>query len=159
MFTKEAVKSLHTWAHQSLDVLFAHAATLGGEDFVRPLAGFGQASVRDQLVHIVFVEEAWIKALQGIRYQPWRPDDFRSLATIVPAKDSVRRATAAYLERLGESELNAPVQPGEQWAGPPRSPAFIIQHIVTHSFHHKGQVVAMCRILGHSAPDTDLQRS
>jgi uncharacterized damage-inducible protein DinB len=58
MFTKAAVKEMHASAHESLDVLFAHCAQLPAGDFVRPLAGFGQASVRDQLVHIAFVEEA-----------------------------------------------------------------------------------------------------
>jgi hypothetical protein len=28
----------------------------------------------------------------------------------------------------------------------------------THAFHHKGQIVAMLRILGCPAPDTDLQQ-
>src|SRR5689334_16537142 len=36
-----------------------------------------------------------------------------------------------------------------------RSPAFILLHVITHAFHHKGQVVAMLRIHGYSAPDTD----
>jgi uncharacterized damage-inducible protein DinB len=58
MFSKEAIKAMHASAHESLDVLFAHCAQLPAGDFVRPLAGFGQASVRDQLVHIAFVEEA-----------------------------------------------------------------------------------------------------
>lgn len=39
-----------------------------------------------------------------------------------------------------------------------RSPAFILLHVITHAFHHKGQVVAMLRILGYPAPDTDLQQ-
>jgi uncharacterized damage-inducible protein DinB len=34
----------------------------------------------------------------------------------------------------------------------------ILLHVITHTFHHKGQVVAMLRVLGHPAPDTDLQR-
>jgi leucyl aminopeptidase len=46
----------------------------------------------------------------------------------------------------------------EEWVGPPRCPAFILQHLCTHAFHHKGQIAAMCRILGHPLPDTDLQR-
>ncbi|MGB8537818.1 MAG: hypothetical protein WCD57_15465 [Acidobacteriaceae bacterium] len=27
-----------------------------------------------------------------------------------------------------------------------------------HAFHHKGQIVSMCSILGHPAPDTDLNQ-
>jgi uncharacterized damage-inducible protein DinB len=39
-----------------------------------------------------------------------------------------------------------------------RTPALILHHLLTHAFHHKGQTVAMCRILGHPAPDTDLNQ-
>ena len=37
-----------------------------------------------------------------------------------------------------------------------RTPALVMHHVLTHAFHHKGQIVAMCRMLGHPAPDTDL---
>jgi uncharacterized damage-inducible protein DinB len=33
-----------------------------------------------------------------------------------------------------------------------------LHHLLTHTFHHKGQIVAMCRVLGHPAPDTDLNQ-
>jgi hypothetical protein len=38
------------------------------------------------------------------------------------------------------------------WGGELRSPAFILPHVITHAFHHKGQVVAILRILGYPAP-------
>ncbi|WP_125488078.1 DinB family protein [Edaphobacter aggregans] len=37
-----------------------------------------------------------------------------------------------------------------------RAPALILHHVLTHAFHHKGQIVAMCRALVQPAPDTDL---
>ena len=49
--------------------------------------------------------------------------------------------------------------PPDDWSGPLRTPAFILNHVITHAFHHKGQVVAMFRLLGRPASDTDLQRS
>jgi uncharacterized damage-inducible protein DinB len=30
--------------------------------------------------------------------------------------------------------------------------------VLTHAFHHKGQIVAMCRALGHPTTDTDLNQ-
>ena len=58
-----------------------------------------------------------------------------------------------------EAELNADIaRLPPEWVGPSRSPAFILHHVFTHAFHHKGQSVAMLRLLGHPAPDTDLQR-
>jgi uncharacterized damage-inducible protein DinB len=61
---------------------------------------------------------------------------------------------------MPEQKLYAPLERyPERWMGPPRSPAFILLHVITHGFHHKGQLVAMLRLLGHPAPDTDIQRS
>jgi uncharacterized damage-inducible protein DinB len=39
-----------------------------------------------------------------------------------------------------------------------RTPALVLHHVTTHAFHHKGQMVAMCRALGHPAHDTDLNQ-
>ena len=39
-----------------------------------------------------------------------------------------------------------------------RTPALVLHHVLTHAFHHKGQIVAMCRTFGHPAPDTDLNQ-
>jgi len=34
----------------------------------------------------------------------------------------------------------------------------IFTHIITHEFHHKGQSMTMSRLLGYTAPDTDILR-
>jgi uncharacterized damage-inducible protein DinB len=60
-----------------------------------------------------------------------------------------------YLNRTYHVLTTRPVD----WGGELRSPAFIVLHVITHAFHHKGQIVAMLRILGYPAPDTDLQQA
>ena len=80
------------------------------------------------------------------------------MAAMLATKDRIREATRAYLESLTEEQLNTTLakRPAD-WGGELRSPAFILLHVITHAFHHKGQIVAMLRILGYPAPDTDLQ--
>jgi uncharacterized damage-inducible protein DinB len=36
------------------------------------------------------------------------------------------------------------------------TPAELFTHIFTHEHHHKGQLLNMCRTLGHTPPDTDV---
>jgi len=74
------------------------------------------------------------------------------------SKDRIREATRTYLGDLTEEQLNTTLaaRPAD-WGGELRPPAFILLHVITHAFHHKGQIVAMLRILGYPAPDTDLQ--
>lgn len=81
------------------------------------------------------------------------------MATLIAAKLRIRDATQSYLADLTEGHLNTTLATRPvDWGGELRSPAFILLHVITHAFHHKGQVVAMLRIVGYPAPDTDLQR-
>ena len=80
------------------------------------------------------------------------------MPALFAAKHRIREGTLAYLGSLTEDQLNTTLneRPAD-WGGELKSPAFILLHVITHAFHHKGQVVAMLRIVGYPAPDTDLQ--
>jgi uncharacterized damage-inducible protein DinB len=160
MFTKDGIRALHGWTHERLDLLLDHASELAPSDFVKVIPGFGQStSVRDQLVHLLGAEERWVHRLQNRPLPRWSAADYPSVESLRAPKQRVKAGTVAYLDGLPEATLNVALaeRPGD-WIGILRSPAFILHHVVTHSFHHKGQVVAMCRLLGHPAPDTDLQQ-
>jgi uncharacterized damage-inducible protein DinB len=159
MFTKSGIARLHDATHESLDVLLAHVATVPNPLLRQSLPGFGFPTVWRQLVHILTVEEGWIQDLQFKPFDGWFEEDCPTIDTLSAAKERIRNETRAYLAGLTEAQLNTTL-PGrpEGWSGELRSPAFILLHVITHSFHHKGQVVAMLRALGHPAPDTDLQR-
>ncbi len=36
------------------------------------------------------------------------------------------------------------------------TPLWLYTHVITHEFHHKGQIVSMSRQLGYTPADTDL---
>jgi uncharacterized damage-inducible protein DinB len=110
-------------------------------------------------VHILTCEEGWVHDLQNKPFPGWHEDDRPTMADLLAAKDRIREATRAYVSDLTEEQLNTTLrQRPVDWGGELRSPAFILLHVITHAFHHKGQIVAMLRILGYPAPDTDLQQ-
>ncbi|MES9774297.1 DinB family protein [Priestia megaterium] len=37
-----------------------------------------------------------------------------------------------------------------------KTPRQLLMHAITHEFHHKGQIVAMLRLLGHIPKHTDI---
>jgi len=160
MFTKSGIRELHSATHQTLDVLFRHVGGVPANLLRESLPGFGFPTIWKQLTHILRVEEGWVRALQDKPSADWREEDCPTMPAILAAKSRVRDATQAYIESLSELELNTTLAKRTQvWVGELRSPAFILVHVITHSFHHKGQMVAMLRTLGHPAPDTDLQRA
>jgi uncharacterized damage-inducible protein DinB len=159
MFTKSGIRELHGATHESLDILLRHIERVPAGLLRQPLAGFGFATVWKQLTHILTVEEGWVHDLQDKTFAGWGEEDCPTMAAMLAAKSRLREATRAYLDGLSETELNTTLAKRPQvWSGELRSPAFILLHVITHTFHHKGQVVAMLRALGHPTPDTDLQR-
>ena len=158
MFAKDGILELHAALHERLDLLLRHVATVPDELNHKQISGFGHPSVWKQLVHILTCEEGWLHDLQNQPFAGWDEEDCPTMAALLAAKDRIRESTRSYLGVLTEEQLNTTLthRPVD-WGGELRSPAFILLHVITHAFHHKGQVVAMLRILGYPAPDTDLQ--
>ncbi len=159
MFTKAGLKFFHGAAHSSLDVLLAHLGTMPAELLLAPLDGFARRNIRDQMFHTIACEMFWVNRLQFLPMPKVSAEDYQTVESFVEFKSRASRETLDFIDRLSEEELNRDLDRlPEQWLGPARSPAFILHHVLTHAYHHKGQVVAMCRLLGHPAPDTDFQR-
>lgn len=159
MFTKAGIVELHAAMHERLDFLLGHIATVPEELHHSPISGFGHSSIWKQLVHILTCEEGWVHDLRNQPFPGWCEEDCPTMAALRTAKARIREATRTYLVDLNEEQLNTTLtQRPVDWGGELRSPAFILLHVITHTFHHKGQVVAMLRMLGYPAPDTDLQQ-
>lgn len=159
MFTKSGILELHAAMHERLDLLVRHVATVPEALIRQPISGFGHPSIWKQLVHILTCEEGWLQDLQNKSFAGWDEEDCPTMASLLGAKERIRDATQKYLGDLTEEQLNTVLATRPvDWGGELRSPAFIVLHVITHAFHHKGQIVAMLRILGYPAPDTDLQQ-
>jgi len=159
MFSKAGVIELHATMHERLDLLLRHVATVPDESLHKPISGFGHPSVWKQVIHILTCEEGWVHDLQNKAFTGWHEEDCPTMAELLGAKDRIREATRAYLSGLTEEQLNTTLaKRPAHWGGELRSTAFILLHVITHAFHHKGQVVAMLRIVGYPTPDTDLQQ-
>jgi uncharacterized damage-inducible protein DinB len=158
MFSKGGILELHAVTHERLDLLMQHVGTIPRELWNKSIDGFGRPTVWEQLVHILTCEEGWVCDLQNLPFAGWTEEDAPTMDDLVAQKKRVAEATRKYVDSLTEAQLNATLATRPvDWGGELRSPAFILLHVITHAFHHKGQVVAMARLLGYPAPDTDFQ--
>jgi uncharacterized damage-inducible protein DinB len=159
MFTLDGVRKLHGWTHASLNLVLDHLSTMPTNDYVTELSGFGFRTLREQAIHIFNCEGFWVHTLQGLPYFNRTREDCTVLADVRLLQSDVSRSTHAYLSTLTDQQLNADAElhfPDGDFAV--RTPALVLHHVLTHAFHHKGQIVAMCRALGYPAPDTDLNQ-
>ena len=158
-FTKSGIGELHACMHDCLDAVLNHAATMPAHLLSQEVAGFGRATLRHQFAHILTTEIAWECCLQLLPVARDDPGELSTVEEMRQAQKRVAAATLAYLDYIDETQLHfTPEHYTDEWLGPLRSPAFTLLHVITHAFHHKGQMVAMMRLLGCPAPDTDMQR-
>jgi uncharacterized damage-inducible protein DinB len=159
MFTLEGIRTFHTWTHASLKVLFDHLALLPPGAYAKEIPGFGYASIHAQVIHLLGCESRWVRRLQVKTIGDWDPARWPSIRDARLLQREVAVQTLSYLSGITQHQLNADTIlhfPDGDTAT--RTPALVLHHVFTHTFHHKGQIVAMCRILGHPAPDTDLNQ-
>lgn len=159
LFTLDGLRRFHDWTHACLTLLLDHLAKIPAEDYTKEVPGFGSPSIRDQVVHIFNCEGAWVHVLQGLPVRDRPAGDCPTVTEARALQQEVRRQTEVYLADLTERQLNSDTElhfsDGDVAV---RTPALVLHHVFTHAFHHKGQIVAMCRLLGHPAPDTDLNQ-
>lgn len=158
MFTSNDLLRYHEMAHDGLRRLMEHVLTLPQDKFRQPMEGFAAPSVRAQLCHMLDVEAFWVKAIQGSEEDhDWEhADDLQTAAELEAYRLEVAAATQRWLESESDDALNSEREVNDNgWFNSGR-PAEMLLHLMTHAYHHKGQIVAMCRLLGHPAPMTDM---
>ena len=137
-----------------------HLSTIPASNYIKEVPGFGFPTLRQQVIHVFNCEGFWVHSIQGLRFSDRNPSDCPAVAEARLLQRETSEQTLAYLSGLTDEQLNSDTElrfPSGDIAA--RTPAFILHHVLTHGFHHKGQIVAMCRALGHPAPDTDLSRT
>ena len=156
MHTAEALLDLHERAHSSLQRLLAHCRQLSAEELDRELAGFGYPSVRLQLHHMIGGEEYWIGVLEGLILVDDNDSDYPTVESLEAYRRRVFSATEKYLRAASVEELNT-ARRMMTWGNKERPliPAHVFMRTLTHIYHHQGQIVAMCRLLGKPAAAMD----
>lgn len=156
LFTLDGIRRFHGWTHSSLSLVLGHLATHAAS-YTKEVAGFGFPTLREQVIHIFNCEGLWVHSLQHLPYTDCQPASFPDVAAARRLQTETSQRTLAYLSKLTDPELNAETQLHFPDGDTARcTPALVLHHVLTHAFHHKGQIAAMCRQLGHPIRDTDL---
>ena len=161
MHTCDAIADIHRRSHHVLALLLGHCGALSAEQLGESHEGFGYSSIRTQLHHLIGAERYWVGVLNGEMLVD--DDDPERLAREFPTatelsahRERVAADSVRYLESVDDATLNTP-QRVVTWGGNEEelSPALVFLRTQTHIFHHQGQVLAMCRLLGHPANGFD----
>lgn len=148
----------YNWVRETRVLLFSYCEQLKQSDYVKPIASFGGASIRDLHVHVADCYNFWLRRflsqkqkIEQIHSQPETVQDVRNLF------EKVDVLVKNFLE-TNKSKMETPVKGHVSWKDElfEATPLWLYTHALTHEFHHKGQIVSMSRQLGYTPIETDL---
>jgi uncharacterized damage-inducible protein DinB len=149
----------YEWIGESRKVLTDFCSQLSPQDFIKETDEIGRGgSVRNLLVHNANTYFGWIavKVLCIDRYNT-AGQHFETIADITRLFKNVDEMMETFfLDVLDKKVLKVEFKINDimQVADPFK----LFTHVITHEFHHKGQILSRCRQLGYMPVDTDILR-
>ena len=153
----EYSKQQYGFVQDSRKALLDYCKTISSEDLIDQNTSFGRGgSMRNLLVHIANTYQYWIANIslkKNITFTDYQAvqniDDIIELFNLV---DNFMHEFIATLDSA--EEIPYEINGVKRLANPLK----LFTHVVTHEFHHKGQVLSISRHLGYTPVDTDIIR-
>lgn len=131
-----------------------YVSPLSFEKFVQPVP-YSQGSVRDQVIHLISVEEVWFSELQNvIPSEPFPAPHPQERESIRKRWDTVEQNMRGYLESLRDEILfDKPIQEPEEdknlfvWQ--------VLLHVANHGTDHRAQLLRVLYDLGIKTTSQD----
>ena len=143
---------------KSREILLAFCTQITERDFLSENNSFGRGSMRNLLIHIANAYEFWI-----IQHALKRDVVFTEYSS-KNTKDEIRTVFSTIdiavfdFITLFESSALTPIDLKINGIKKQTNALELFTHVITHEFHHKGQILFLSRHLGYMPVDTDIIR-
>jgi uncharacterized damage-inducible protein DinB len=157
---KELLSAQYEFVKSARGALFMYCATTGG-DFFKPVPTFNDNSIRDLLLHIANTYISWLDnfGLDGMRTF-YDNEQVQTLYQVKTIFDEVDLIVNDFLEKYKDDYQSSVTKHiARKGITLTLSPLQSFTHVITHEFHHKGQILTMSRLLGYTPIDTDVIRT
>lgn len=155
---KDLISAQYTFVKEARGLLLGYCGSLSENDFISENSSFGRGSIRNMLVHICNTYEYWIG-----RHLLSLQNDFtvlESASTIAQVKEAFLNVDFMINEFLltFDNRFTDYIQIRRKDLDMKTTPFKIFSHVITHEFHHKGQILSLSRHMGYTPVDTDIIR-
>ncbi len=133
------------------------AARLGSDELVRDFRS-ADKSVLGTLAHVFAADRVWLRRIQGLPPMPFLDPEVEIRLDVLQREwPALLTQWLAWGETLQDTA--ATVAYRDLAGNPHTTPLWqIVLHVINHATHHRGQVSAMLRAMGHTPPPLDLIR-
>mgnify|MGYP006187479269 FL=1 len=140
----------------SRNLLFKFLRTVYPIDFINENSHFGKGSIRNLLVHIADTYASWIgeKALKkDVLFETYV--SFQNIDNCIVYFERIDGYVESFINQY-ESNLYKEIEILRNEQILMISPIKLFTHVITHEFHHKGQIMSLCRHLNYTPIDADI---
>jgi len=154
----EILSAQYELVRSSREVLLDYCAELSADQFIAPVSAFNNSSVQYLLVHIANTYQSWLGNFAMNKNYPFpKTEEVNSLEEIVRQFDEANNTVEEFLNRFDPEEKISGIATFKRI--PMTVTALhLFTHVITHEFHHKGQILSMTRHFGFVPVDTDALR-
>jgi uncharacterized damage-inducible protein DinB len=155
--TKELFSHQYQLVQASRKVMLDFCESFREDDFIKGVT-FDGKSIGQLLVHVANTYQGWIitVARKG-NVERFKESNYTTVQSVrklfeevdTIATDFIRDSKNNWLE-----EITAEIRKQNRVL----TKAAIFTHVITHEFHHKGQILMLARGMGYVPPDTDVIR-
>jgi uncharacterized damage-inducible protein DinB len=132
----------------------SYVTQLSYEQLMQP-AGYSHGSVRDQIIHLMSVDDIWFSELRGVEpSEESPPADFDDREVIRARWDAIEQSMRDYLAELRDDMIfDKPIkEPDEDkdlivWQ--------VLLHVVNHATDHRAQILRLLNDLGVETSSQD----
>jgi uncharacterized damage-inducible protein DinB len=151
----QVLQQQYALARHTRLIVFRFLKSQVGDDLNTPVYAFDNKTIRELLEHNAFCYYNWL-ACFAMQKPPLAIQQCTTLDHIHELYSHVDDTAAAFF-RIFHEKMESPITGTHDTMGQlSATPLQIFTHVLTHEFHHKGQIMSMCRLLGHQPPDTDV---
>jgi uncharacterized damage-inducible protein DinB len=150
-----ALQQQYELARSTRGIVFNFLAAQVGGDLNTPVAAFDNKTIRELLEHSAYCYYNWL-ACFAMGKPPLAGPQGTTLDDVGQLYFYVDDTVATFLETF-HGKMESPITGKHDTMGQlTTTPLAVFTHVLTHEFHHKGQIMSMCRLLGCPPPDTDV---
>lgn len=149
----------YDFVREARKVLFAFCKTISSGDFVKKNSSFGNGgSIRNLFVHIANTYDFWITKCglnKNVVFTEYESKE--NIQDIIDLFDTIDISVFEFIEFFKNHEIKN-IDFKIDGVINNAHPFKLFSHVITHEFHHKGQILSLGRHFGYVPADTDIIR-
>ncbi len=141
--------------------LFTYCRSINHADLFKQVEAFNDNSIAHLLIHVANSYMHWMVFFdQQIPALYFKDEDIKGMDDIESAYAKVDLAVNDFiLKYQSDYKQSFTKKKPERDTLVTTMPLELFTHVITHEFHHKGQILTMSRLLGYTPVDTDVIRT